>query len=140
MFESTSSTFNDTTQPHLQQQQQQQQNHHNQHQNQQPQTQQQQQQKQLQPWQPQQQQWHTVTIRYGEMKYGCLADPVCPMRFGKLEMQAAHHRETHLLRRPYICSVCSFVKNSFQTNEGIKSSFKKKRSLQFHQKNQHKSE
>ena len=125
---------------HQQHQQNQQQNQQ-QHQHQQPQQKQHQPQKQSQPWQPQhqQQQWQTITIRYGELKYGCLADPTCPMRFSKIEMQAVHHRESHMLQRCYICSVCNSENNSSQQIEGTKLSFKTRKSLRFHQENHHKS-
>ena len=86
------------------------------------------------------QQCDTVTFRYGDLKYGCLADVVCPMRFDRQIMQALHHSHVHRLSKPFVCPVCSLErKASFDErhNEHKNTNFKTLEELRFHNAERH---
>ena len=49
---------------------------------------------------------NTINFRYSELRFPCLEDSDCYMRFGTIKEQAIHHASVHKSVEPYICFMC----------------------------------
>ena len=67
---------------------------------------------------------NTITFKYSERPFGCLACANCCYRSQTLEEQANHHRNKHLSQLPYFCMACF--------NSGNKLPFRTKEELEKH--------